>query len=80
MRPASMIGKFLIVLGIAAFAYEGIQYRSRSESFHLGNLHVTTEKTHHLPVSPVAGAVAIGVGIILMAMDAKKLVPTGARS
>jgi len=70
----------LIVLGIAAFAYEGINYRSREETFRLGSLHVTTEKTHHLPISPVAGAVAIGVGIILIAMDAKKLIPTGARS
>ena len=80
MSPRSIIGMLLIVLGIAAFAYEGINYTSREESFRLGNLHVTTEKTHHLPLPPVAGAVAIGVGVILMAMDAKKLFPTGARS
>jgi len=70
----------LIVLGIAAFAYEGITYRSRSEAFHLGNLHVTTEKTRLIPLPPVAGALAIGVGIFLIVMDVKKLVPAGARS
>jgi len=72
MSPTRMIGMLLIVLGIAAFAYEGITYRSRSEAFHLGNLHV--------PLPPVAGALAIGVGIFLIVMDVKKLVPAGARS
>ena len=80
MSPKRMIGMLLIVLGIAAFAYEGIDYRSRQEAFRLGDLRVTTERTHHIPVSPIAGAAAIAVGIYLVAMDAKKLVPAGARS
>jgi hypothetical protein len=70
----------LIVLGIAAFAYEVINYRTRGTTFDLGDMHVTTERTHHIPLPPIAGAAAIGVGIYLMAMDVKKLVPAGARS
>jgi hypothetical protein len=80
MSPKRMFGMLLIVLGIAAFAYEGINYRTREESFQLGNLHVTTEKTHHIPLSPIAGAAAVAMGIYLMAIDVKKLVPAGARS
>jgi len=80
MSPKRMFGMLLIVLGIAAFAYEGINYRTRGSSFDLGNVHVTTERTHHIPLSPIAGAAAIAVGLYLMAMDVKKLVPAGARS
>ena len=80
MSPRRMLGMLLIVLGIATFAYEGINYRTREQSFQLGNLHVTTERTHPVPLSPIAGAAAIAVGIYLMAMDVKKPVPAGARS
>ncbi|HKQ98246.1 MAG TPA: DUF3185 domain-containing protein [Candidatus Polarisedimenticolia bacterium] len=80
MSPRSMLGMLLIVLGIAAFAYEGIDARSRETVIDVGRVQVTAEKTRHIPLQPVAGAVAIGVGIILMAMDYKKLVPAGARS
>ncbi len=80
MRPRNMVGMLLIVLGIAAFAYEGLNYRTRSNSFDLGNMHVTTERTHHIPLPPIAGAAAIAVGIYLMAMDVRKPVLAGARS
>lgn len=80
MGPRRMIGMLLIVLGIAAFAYAGINYRSREQSVQFGSLHVTTERTTPLPLTPIAGAAAIAVGIYLIVMDVKKLVPAGARS
>jgi len=80
MRPKTMIAILLIVLGIVVFAYEGINYRTRGETVVLGNLHVTAQKSHHIPLPPVAGAMALGAGVILLVVDMKKLGLSGARS
>jgi len=80
MNPKTMMAVLLIALGIAALIYGGLSSRSRQTAIDLGNLHVTTERAHHIPLPPVAGALAIGVGIILLFVDVKKLALTGARS
>jgi hypothetical protein len=80
MSPKTMIAMLLIVLGIVAFAYEGINYKSQGESLDVGSLHITAEKSHHIPLPPVAGALALAAGVILLVVDVKKFAPTGARS
>jgi hypothetical protein len=80
MSPNTMVAMLLIVLGIAAFVYEGINYTTRGNTVDVGAVHITTEKSHHIPLSPVAGALAIGAGITLMFVDAKRFTPAGARS
>ena len=80
MSPKTMVAMLLIVLGIAAFAYEGINDTTREKTVDVGSVHVTTEKSHHIPLSPVAGTLAIGAGVILMFVDLKRLTPVGARS
>lgn len=62
----------LIIVGIIAFAYQGISYRSRESVVDLGPLHVTAEKTHTLPLPPIAGAIALLGGIALLVFDSKK--------
>jgi uncharacterized membrane protein YidH (DUF202 family) len=80
MNPKNLIAMLLIAVGIVACAYGRLTYHSRDTAIDLGNLHVTTERTHHIPLPPVAGALAIGVGIILLVVDVKKFAPIGARS
>jgi hypothetical protein len=70
----------LICLGIAALAYGGITYRSRESLIDVGSLHVTAEKSHQVPLPPLAGVLAIGIGSILLIMNARKPIPAGARS
>ena len=62
----------LIALGIIALAYQGISYQSQDRVVDLGPLHVTTERTHTLPLPPIAGAVALLGGIALLIFDRKK--------
>jgi hypothetical protein len=49
----------LIALGIMALVYQGISYQSQDKVVDLGPLHVTAERTHTLPLPPIAGAVAL---------------------
>jgi hypothetical protein len=62
----------LIVLGIAALAYQGISYTTRENVVDIGPLHVTTEKTNALPLPPIFGAIAVVGGLILLVVSNRK--------
>jgi len=79
MRTITLVAILLIAFGIVAFAYEGITYTSRRESIHVGSLHVTTEKTHGIPMPPIAGAIAMALGTVLLVVDRKRFVHAAAR-
>jgi hypothetical protein len=72
MKTHTLLGIILIVVGIAAFAYQGITYTTREKVVDLGSLHVTAERTRTLPLSPIAGGVALAGGIVLLVMGSKK--------
>lgn len=72
MRMNSIItlaGAALIVLGIVAFAYRGIPYRSGEKVIDVGSLHISVNSRKIIPMSPlliglvlVGGAALIAVG------------------
>jgi hypothetical protein len=62
----------LIVVGIAAFAYQGITYKSREKVVNLGPVQVTAEKTRTFPLPPIVGGIALVGGIVLLLMGSKK--------
>jgi hypothetical protein len=66
MKQNIVLAIVLIVLGVAAFAYQGITYKTREKAVDLGSLHVTTEKTKNIPIPPVVGVIAIIGGIALL--------------
>jgi hypothetical protein len=72
MRPKIIIAIILIVLGIAAFAYQGITYTTREKVVDLGPIQVTAEKTKTIPLPPIVGAIALVGGIVLLVMGSKK--------
>ena len=67
-----MIGIILIVIGIFAFAYQGISYTSREKVVDLGPIHVTAEKTRTLPLPPIVGGISLVGGIVLVVVGKKK--------
>lgn len=72
MRPKMMVAILLMGLGVVALAYQGFTYTSMGKGFDLGPLHVATEKTHHVPLPPVLGAIALLGGIVLLVVDRKR--------
>ena len=70
MRPQTIVAGILIALGIVVLAYSGITYRTRGKPVEIGPLHVETTKSHFIP--PVAGAVALVGGILLLVRDPRK--------
>lgn len=73
MRQNTIIGILLIVIGIAAFTYQGITYKTREKAIDLGSVQVTTETTKRMPIPPVVGAIALIGGIVLLARNSKAI-------
>jgi uncharacterized membrane protein len=72
MKTNTLIGIILIVLGIVAFAYQGITYTTREKVVDLGPIQVTSEKTKTLPLPPIVGGIALVGGIVLLVVGNKK--------
>jgi uncharacterized membrane protein len=72
MKPYTLIGIILIVLGIIAFAYQGITYTTREKVVDIGPIEMTADKTKTIPLPPIVGGVAVVGGIVLLVLGSKK--------
>ena len=61
------LGIILIVLGVAGLAWGGFTYKTREKIIDVGPIQATQEKTHSVPVPPIAGALALIGGVFLVA-------------
>lgn len=72
MAPVKIFGAILIVLGLFGVAWGGFTYTTREKVIDIGPIHATRDKTHHVPVPPIAGAIALVGGVTLLLLSAKK--------
>jgi hypothetical protein len=72
MRSTAVVGLLLIVLGMAALAYQGINYTTRETVIDVGPLHATADRHRTLPLPPVLGAVAVAGGVVLLIAGVRK--------
>ena len=72
-NPITLVGIALIVLGIVAFAYQGITYTSREKIIDIGPIHATADTEKTIPLSPLVGGLALFGGIVLVVLGAKKV-------
>jgi hypothetical protein len=66
------VGIILIILGVLALAYQGIQYTSREKILDIGSIKVSADTKKTLPLPPIVGGVALVAGIALILTDRKK--------
>jgi uncharacterized membrane protein len=72
INPITLVGIALIVLGIVAFAYQGITYTSREKIIDIGPIQATADTQKTIPLSPLLGGLALVGGIVLVVVGAKK--------
>jgi uncharacterized membrane protein YidH (DUF202 family) len=70
MRVAGIV---LIVLGLIALVYGGIGYNRERTVIDIGPIKATATEHHTLPVSPIAGTIAILAGILLVVTPGRRL-------
>lgn len=60
------LGAILIVLGIVALVWGGISWTKREKVIDVGPIEASVEERKTLPLPPVAGAIALVAGVILV--------------
>lgn len=66
------LGIILLVLGLFGLAWGGFTYKTRETVVDIGPIHATRDKTHNVPLPPIAGAVALIGGIVLLVSGKKE--------
>ena len=66
------VGIILIVLGVLALVYQGIQYTTREKLLDIGSFKVTADKKRTIPLPPIVGGVALVAGIVMIVLDRRK--------
>jgi hypothetical protein len=66
MNRTAIVGVVLIVLGVAALAYQGVTYTSHDTVVDIGPLHATADHQKTVPIPPILGGVAVIGGLVLL--------------
>jgi len=72
MKPATVVGIILIILGIVALAYQGINYTTKDKVVDLGPLKVEAKREKTIPLPPIVGIAALVGGVVLVAVSVRK--------
>src|ERR1700690_3415444 len=66
------LGIILIVVGLVGLVWGGFTYTTTEKVVDIGPIHATREKTHNIPLPPIAGAVALIGGVVLLVAGKKE--------
>jgi hypothetical protein len=72
MKPGFLAGVLLIVVGLAALAYQGFTYTTRETVLEIGPITATADRERTIPLPPIVGGVAVVAGIALVVAGARK--------
>jgi hypothetical protein len=72
MRAISIIGIVLIIFGIFVLAAEGITYTKTEKVLDIGPIQATAKHQKTIPISPIAGGIAVAAGVALVFAGAKR--------
>lgn len=71
MNTKTIVAVGLIALGIVVLAYSGLSFKTPGQPIKILGLHIETSNNHFIP--PVAGALAIVGGIVLLVVRPKSV-------
>ena len=71
MKPLTIVGIVLIVIGVVALAYQGISYTTTEKVVDIGPLKVEAKKEKTIPLPPILGGVAVAAGVVLLIAGAR---------
>jgi len=72
MKPITVIGIVLVILGALALAYQGINYNRERTVIDVGPMRATTETHERIPLPPILGGLALAGGVALLVIGARK--------
>lgn len=73
MKPATIVGILLIVLGIIGFAVGGISFTHQKKDVDVGPVQLSHKETNTIPISPILSTISLiaGVGLVVVGVRNK---------
>ena len=73
MKPLTIVGLLLIVLGIIGFATGGLSFTHEKKVVDLGSVQISRKTQDTVPLSPIFSTVSLvaGVGLLILGVKAK---------
>ena len=72
MKPIAILGLVLILFGVVALVYQGINYTTKETIIDIGPVHATADRHKTLPLPPVLGIAAVAGGVVLLFVGLRK--------
>jgi hypothetical protein len=68
LKPATIVGILLIVVGVIGFAVGGISFTHKKKDVDMGPLQISHNQTKTVPISPILSTVALigGIGLVVV--------------
>jgi hypothetical protein len=70
MNTKTIVAVILIAVGVVVLAYSGISFKTPGKPVEFLGIHIATTDNHFIP--PVAGALALVGGIVLLVVNPKR--------
>jgi hypothetical protein len=71
MKPVTVIGIVLIVLGIIGFATGGISFTHRKKDVDVGPVQISHKTQDTVPLSPIFSTVSLVAGLALVVLGTR---------
>ena len=72
MSLSRIVALALILIGVLMLGGTMLSYTTREKVVDIGPVEVTKERTHNVPMLPIAGGIAVAVGLGLMFADRRR--------
>jgi hypothetical protein len=72
MKPSTIIGIILIVIGIAGFAMGGFSFTQKEKVLDIGPVEATADDEKTVGIPPLLAGIAVVAGVVLVAAGARK--------
>jgi hypothetical protein len=72
MKPATIIGLILVIIGIVGFAVGGFSFTHQKQDAKLGPVDISHKQTDTVPIPPILSGIALVGGIALVVVGVKQ--------
>ncbi|MCX6631408.1 MAG: hypothetical protein NTW28_27665 [Candidatus Solibacter sp.] len=66
------LGIVLVAVGLIGLAWGSFTYTTSEKVLDIGPIHATRQQTHNIPLPPIAGALALIGGVVLLVASRKQ--------
>jgi len=71
MKPATVIGIILVIVGVVGFALGGFSFTHEKKDVDMGPLQISHQQRKTVPIPPVLSAIALVGGMCLVVVGAR---------